>query len=172
MKYRWISVGLLVACLSFAGVSVAVGQEKPDSEETPAGEKTPDADDQSNPMAELMDSKVKTAWKNVKKALKKKDAAAGEINAIVLAALAEGFKLYDADADAPDKGNKSKKVRNQKDYKAWVALFIKNASAFAKAAKAGDWDAAKKAKGTMGETCGDCHDLYQPEKEEEEEAMD
>lgn len=105
-------------------------------------------------MEELMEQ-IKEHWNKVKLNTRKKmgDKAADAADELV--------KL------APDVNRWEKKeAREDADYKKWVEALKENAEKFSKAARKGDWEAAGEAKEKIGETCGDCHDVWKEDDED------
>ncbi|MEZ5993532.1 MAG: c-type cytochrome [Planctomycetota bacterium] len=73
-------------------------------------------------------------------------------------------KLAGYDGNVRSGDHSGEKVRDQADWKAFVKQMQDAADAYAKHAKAEEWDKADEAKATIGETCGDCHDVYKKKR--------
>lgn len=169
MHYRLAAGFLLAAALGTFGVAQVLGQDAPPK---PADKPAPKAAEEKKE-PEVLDAEgfetlmddIKDEWNKVKLNLKKKMADPAAAAAEALAKHAPNTLKYDGavlDGDA-----KGKKAREQQDFKDWAKALEDAAKAFAKHAKAGDWEKAGAEKEKIGKTCTDCHDKYEPEEEEE-----
>lgn len=104
---------------------------------------------------------MKTAWNKLKLNAKKKMGEKAAENADEIVKAAEKLHRYDGEVLKGD--NKGKKAREQKDWQDWSAALKKNAEEFAKHARKSEWDKADKSRDAINKTCGDCHDIYEPE---------
>jgi len=171
MNYRVIAGLCLALCVIFAGVGIVQGQEKGKDDAATVEKKDEkkddakeDAKDEEKVLTkkefdELMDT-VNTAWNKLKINARKKmgDKAAAAADEITEAA--KQMLRYDGEVLNGDE--KGKKARDQKDYKDWVKALEEAATDYAKFARKSDWDKADAAKDKINETCGNCHDVYEP----------
>jgi hypothetical protein len=173
MSYRIAAILMLATSLAFLGASLIQGQtvkkEEPKAE-TKEGEKEGEKEEEEvkplthKEMVENMEA-VETQWNKLKiharnKMGDKAGAAADEIAKLAPAILRYDGKVLDGD-------KKGELARDQKDFKDWVAALIKACEEYSKYAKKSDWDKADKEKDKINETCGDCHELYEPPKEKD-----
>jgi hypothetical protein len=164
----------LVFGLLCGGMSLAIGQEagegKPDKErvkeekkeEPAAEEKAEEKPLTDKEYGDLMDKQVKGAWNKLKINGRKKMGDQAAAAADELAKVAVQILRYDGQVLNGE--NKGRKARDQKDFKQWVADLKKYAEEYATHARKGDWDKADKSKDQINETCGACHDEYEPVK--------
>jgi hypothetical protein len=172
MSYRWIAGAFLALGLLCGGVSLVVGQaagekkedKQEDKKDDSAGDKK-DEPKEEKPLTnkeylDMMESEVKDAWNKLKihHRNKRGEQAAGAADNLVKTAP----KLMRYDGDVLKGDNKGKKAREQKDFKGWVDDLKTNAEEYARHVRKGDWDKAEKSKDKINETCGACHEVYEP----------
>lgn len=176
MSYRLVAALLLGLSLVFAGASLVEGQSSKDKE--PAKEEGKDVkkDDkkegeqkaEEKPLSakeynELMED-IKKAWNRLKIHARNKMGDKAAEAADELAELAVKARRYDGEVLTGD--NKGKKARDQKDFQDWLKVMEDAAKEYSAQAKKGKWDKADVQKDKINETCGDCHDVYQPEDDD------
>ncbi len=167
MSYRLIAGLFLALGLLCGGVSFVAGQaaeKKEDKKEEKKDEAKDEAKEEkpltSKEYMDLMESEVKDSWNKLKIHHRNKR---GEQAATAADTLAKAFpKLMRYDGEVLKGDNKGKKAREQKDFKGWAEDLKTNAEEYAKHVRKGDWDKAEKSKDKINETCGACHDAYEP----------
>jgi hypothetical protein len=171
MSYRLFAGVFLALGLLCGGVSLVVGQAVGEKKEEKKEEKKDDSGDKKDEAKEekpltnkeyldLMESEVKDSWNKLKINHRNKR---GEQAATAADNLAKAFpKLMRYDGEVLKGDNKGKKAREQKDFKGWADDLKTNAEEYAKHVRKGDWDKAEKSKDKINETCGACHDVYEP----------
>jgi hypothetical protein len=172
MSTRVAAAVLFALSLAFLGAGLIHGQTAKAKEEPKAetkedgkeGEKEEIKPLSHKEMVETMES-VETQWNKLKIHARNKMGDKAAAAADEIAKLAPELLRYDGNVLEGD--NKDKKARDQKDYKDWVAALIKACEEYSKHAKKSDWDKADKEKDKINETCGDCHELYEPPKKED-----
>lgn len=179
MSYRVICASCLALCLVFAGAGFIQAQNaKPPVKKEEAKNEDKKDDEKKDPKDDAKDAEkpltakefeevmedIKTAWNKLKINARKKMGDKAAEAADEIAALTPKILRYDGEVLTGDE--KGKKAAEQKDFKKWVEALKKGAEDYSKYAKKGDWDKADKAKDEINETCGDCHDVYEPEDEE------
>ena len=188
MSYRVLCACSLALCLIFAGAGLiqaqtakskdgdkASGKEadkdsekKDEKKDEKDGEKDAEKKDEEKPLShhdfeEVMED-IKTAWNKLKINARKKMGDKAAESADEIAKLAPKVLRYDGEVlEGDDKG---KKARDQKDYKKFVEALKEAAEDYSKYAKKGDWEKADKAKDAINQSCGDCHDKYEPADED------
>jgi cytochrome c556 len=182
---RWsILSGLLVAgmvfgLLGFTGTtgSADVGQspitdegkkddeKKDDEKRDDEKEKKEGEEDKNDPLSkqeydDLMND-IQRAWNRLKILHRNRRAEQAAEQADEIAKLAPKVLRYDGEVL---KGrNKGEKAREQRDFQRWAADLQRGAEEFARQARRGDWDRAAVAREQINKSCGDCHELYEPE---------
>jgi hypothetical protein len=169
---------LLVLSLAFLGAGLIHAQatkkeepkaeeKKDDKEAEKEGEKEGEGEKEEikpltkQEMHDTMEA-VEKAWNKLKIHARNKMGDKAAAAADEIAKLSAELLRYDGNMLEPE--NKDKKARDQQDYKDWVAALIKAAEEYSKHAKKSAWDKADKEKDKINETCGDCHEKYEPEK--------
>ncbi|MCC7507860.1 MAG: cytochrome c [Planctomycetes bacterium] len=160
MPYRKIAVLFLALGFAFAAAGMVAGQAK---DEKPAEKKEPEKPLTKAEFDDLMEKEVKDAWNKLKINDKKKMGEKAAEAADVIAAAAAKVLRYDGKVLKGE--NKDKLAREQKDFKDWVDAMKKHAEEYAKHARKGDWTKAAASREKINETCGACHDVYEPPKE-------
>lgn len=176
MSYRIAAALCLMLSIAFAGIGLIQGQDKKDTpkddrSEEPAkngGEKADEKDAAEKPLSEkefdaLMEE-IKGAWNKLKFDNRKKMGDKAAESGDTIAEAAAKIMRYDGEVLKGD--NKGKKARDQKNFKEWVEALETAAKDYSKYAKKGDWDKAGEAKDRINESCGNCHDVYEPEEED------
>ncbi|MCB9895302.1 MAG: cytochrome c [Planctomycetes bacterium] len=184
MSYRVIAACLLVFSLVFAGVGLIHAQtvkgkedakkedkkeEKKDEGKTDEGkdEKKDDEKEEkylTHHEAEETMEAMEKAWNKLKMNLKNKRGDVVAEQADIIADHAAKFRKYDGEVLTGDE--KGKKARDQKDFKEWLDKLEEAAKEISKQANKSKWDKVDEAKEKAGDTCGACHDVYQPEEED------
>lgn len=170
MSYRVLAALCLALSIAFAGIGMVQGQDKgkEDSskvEKKEDGEKKDEKKDEEKPLTKeefdkVMDE-INTSWNKLKINARKKMGDKAAEAADDMAKASEKILRYDGEVLKGDE--KGKKARDQKDFKEWVEALKEAAEDYSKYAKKGDWDKADTAKDKINETCGNCHDIYEPE---------
>lgn len=173
MSYRIAAAVLLVLSLVLAGAGLIQGQDDKPKEEKKEetkkeeskkeGEKAEEKPLTSKEFHDLMED-MKKAWNRLKIHARNKMGDKAAEAADELAALAAKAKRYDGEVLTGE--NKGKKARDQKDYQDWCKAIEDAAKEYSAQAKKSKWDKADEQKDKINETCGACHDVYQPEEEE------
>lgn len=172
MSYRFVAAVLLVLSIVFAGAGLVQSQDdKPKEEKKEEGKKEGEKDVEkaeekpltSKEFHDLMED-MKKAWNRLKIHARNKMGDKAAEAADELTALAAKAKRYDGEVLTGD--NKGKKARDQKDFQDWCKAMEDAAKEYAAQAKKSKWDKADVQKDKINETCGACHDVYQPEEEE------
>jgi hypothetical protein len=174
MSIRVAAAVLFALSLAFLGAGLINGQtakakkEEPKTE-TKEDEKEGEKEEEVKPlthkeMVENMEA-VETQWNKLKIHARNKMGDKAGAAADEMAKLAADILRYDGKVLEGDK--KDELARDQKDFKDWVAALIKACEEYSKYAKKSDWDKANKEKDKINETCGDCHELYEPPKEKD-----
>jgi hypothetical protein len=174
MHYRLAAVLFLMVGLGLAGASLIYSQDNPPKDEKQAEKqeekkqekKQEKVDDAEKPLTSkeysaLMEDEVKDAWNKLKINHRNKRGEQAAASADSLAGTSPKILRYDGEVLKGD--NKGKKARDQKDFQGWAADLKKHAEEYARHARKGDWDKAEKSKDKINETCGHCHDAYEPE---------
>jgi hypothetical protein len=177
MSNRVAAVVLLVLSLAFLGAGLihaqAAKKEEPKAEdkkeeEKKEGDKEEEKKEEIKPLTqkEMHDTMeaVEKAWNKLKIHARNKMGDKAAAAADEIAKLSADLLRYDGNMLEPE--NKEKKARDQQDYKDWVAALIKAAEEYSKHAKKSAWDKADKEKDKINETCGDCHEKYEPVKKD------
>jgi cysteinyl-tRNA synthetase len=179
MRNRLVAVFALVMCVIFAGLGFVNAQDKPrddkaagkaeskkeqPKEEPKKEEPKEEPKDEEKPLTkkefdDLMEE-IKTSWNKLKINARKKMGDKAAENADEIAAVAKKILRYDGPVLEGD--NKGKKAREQDDYQKWVEDLEKAAKDYAKHARKSKWDKADEARDKINETCGACHDAYEP----------
>ncbi|MCZ7606322.1 MAG: cytochrome c [Planctomycetota bacterium] len=182
MSYRIATAVLLALTIVFAGAGLVQGQsDKPTAEKKEVKKEETKKDeakkDEANKEAEkaedppltskefhdLMED-MKKAWNRLKIHARNKMGDKAAEAADELAALAAKARRYDGEVLTGE--NKGKKARDQKDFQDWCKAMEDAAREYAAQAKKSKWDKADAQKDKINETCGACHDVYQPEEDE------
>ena len=177
MSYRAIAACIVVLSLVFAGVGLVHAQTAKAKEDTKKEEKNDDKkeekkDDEkkdevkylTHEEAEETMETMEKAWNKLKMNLKNKRGDVVAEQADIIAEHAAKFKKYDGLVLTGDE--KGKKARDQKDFTEWLDKLEEAAKEISKQAGKSKWDKVDKAKEEASDTCGKCHDLYQPEEED------
>ncbi|MBZ0136625.1 MAG: cytochrome c [Planctomycetes bacterium] len=172
MSYRMIAALCLMLAFTFAGIGLIQGQDQnKDAKKEAKGDEKPDKKDEKaedKPLTkkefDVLMEEIEDAWNKLKFDNRKKmgDKAAESADTIAEAAV----KIMRYDGEVLKGDDKGKKARDQKDFKEWVEALEKAAKDYSKYAKKGDWDKASEAKDKINESCGNCHDAYEPEEED------
>ena len=96
--------------------------------------------------------------KKAKAATKANDKEAATLAGDLIVEYAGKIGGFDGDVKAGD--HAGEKVRDQADFKKFLADFQKAAADYAAAVKAGEWDKASAAEDQVGQGCADCHGVY------------
>lgn len=168
MSYRLFAILCLALSVAFAGFSAVQGQDKVQKKDEKKDEKTEDKKDEAKedekPLTkeefDALMEEIKTSWNKLKINARKKMGDKAAENADEISKVSDKILRYDGEVLKGDQ--KGKKARDQKDFQDWVAALKKAAEDYAKHARKSDWDKAEAAKDRINETCGDCHDLYEP----------
>lgn len=139
---------------------------KPEDKKEDAADEKKDEKKEDPPLTkaefDTLMEEMKTAWNKLKLNAKKKMGDKAAENADEIVKTAEKLHRYDGEVLKGD--NKGKKAREQKDWQDWAAALKKHAEEFAKHARKSEWDKADKSRDAINTTCGDCHDVYEPEE--------
>jgi hypothetical protein len=172
MSYRVAAVVMLALSIAFLGAGLIHAQtakkEESKTEEKKEGDKEEEKKDEIKPLTqkEMHDTMeaVEKAWNKLKIHARNKMGDKAAAAADDIAKLSADLLRYDGNMLETE--NKDKKARDQKDYQDWVAALIKAAEEYSKHAKKSAWDKADKEKDKINETCGDCHEKYEPVKKD------
>jgi hypothetical protein len=173
MRYPLFAGVFLTLCLAFAFAGVAPafadnkkqddkkeGEKKDDKKDGKReGEKKADPPLTAKEFEDLMND-IQRAWNGLKIHHRNRRAEQAAQQADRIVELAEKGLRYDGEVLKGD--NKGKKARDQADYKEWNEDMRKGAEDFARYARAGDWDKAATARERINNSCGNCHDVYEP----------
>jgi hypothetical protein len=178
MSYRVATAVLLVLSIAFAGAGLVQGQaetpkeekkeeaKKDEAKKDEAGKEGEKAAEETPLTAKEFDTlmeDMKKAWNRLKIHARNKMGDKAAEAADELAALATKARRYDGEVLTGE--NKGKKARDQKDFQDYLKVMEDAAKEFAAQAKKGKWDKADAQKDKINETCGGCHDVYQPEED-------
>ncbi len=165
MPYRKVAMLFLALGFAFGAAGIVAGQAKEDKPDEKKDEKKePEKPLTKAEFDDLMEEEVKNAWNKLKINDRKKMGERAAEAADVIAASAAKVLRYDGKVLKGD--NKDKPAREQKDFKDWVDAMKKHAEEYAKHARKGDWTKAAASREKISETCGACHDVYEPPKKD------
>lgn len=167
MRLFNLAMFFLAASVALAGAGIVLGQTAQPVKDEKKEEKKDEKKPEEKPMTkaeydELMEKEVKDAWNRLKINERKKMGEKAAEAADIIAKAAPKMLRYDGKVLAGE--NKGKLAREQKDFKQWVDDLKKHAEEFAKHARKGDWDKAGASREKINETCGACHDVYEPKE--------
>jgi len=161
MRYGALCWVFLTLCLMFAaaGLTQVHADDKGEKQEEKQPEKDENAPLTKKEFDETMED-IQRAWNRLKIQHRNRRAEQAAEQADIIAKSIEKVLRYDGDVLRG--ANKGQKARDQRDYQRWANDMKQGAEDFARHARRGDWDRAATAREKINESCGNCHDAYEP----------